>query len=258
METKSPSQLLDLSGKIVLVTGGSSGLGAGIALRFAQAGADVVVCSRCPADETCHAIQAAGGKSLNLITDLTDPAQVSALFNEIAAAWAPVDILINNAGVYPVSSLLDTTPEEWQQTLDTDLKAVFLCTQAAARGMIAANKEGVVINIGSIEALAPARGHSHYAAAKAGVVMFSRVAALELGEHHIRVNTVSPGLINRPGLETDWPEGYHNYIQQAPLGRVGEPQDVADACLYLASDAARWVTGAHLVVDGGIMSSPVF
>ena len=88
--------------------------------------------------------------------------------------------------------------------------------------------------------------------------MFSRVAALELGEHHIRVNTVSPGLINRPGLENDWPEGYLSYVQQAPLGRVGEPQDIADACLYLASDAARWVTGAHLVVDGGVMSSAIF
>ena len=258
MGTKSPAQLLDMSGKIVLVTGGSSGLGAGIALRFAQAGADVVVCSRRPADETCQAIQGAGKKCLNLIADLTDPVQVTDLFNEITATWGTIDILINNAGIYPVSSLLDTSPEEWTQTLDINLTAVFLCTQAAARSMIAARKGGAVVNIGSIEALAPARGHSHYVAAKAGVVMFSRVAALELGEHHIRVNTVSPGLINRPGLENDWPEGYHGYVQQAPLGRVGEPQDIADACLYLASDAARWVTGAHLVVDGGVMSSPIF
>jgi NAD(P)-dependent dehydrogenase (short-subunit alcohol dehydrogenase family) len=258
MKNKSPSQLLDFDGKIVLVTGGSSGLGAGIALRFAQAGAAVVVCSRRPADETCQAIQGAGKECLNLIADLTDPVQVTDLFDEITATWGTIDILINNAGIYPVSSLLDTTPGEWAATLDINLTAVFLCTQAAARSMIAAKKGGAVINIGSIEALAPARGHSHYAAAKAGVVMFSRVAALELGEHHIRVNTISPGLINRPGLAAAWPEGYHRFVEQAPLGRVGEPQDIADACLYLASDAARWVTGAHLVVDGGVMSSPIF
>jgi 3-oxoacyl-[acyl-carrier protein] reductase len=258
MQNQPPSQLLDMTGKVVLVTGARAGLGAGIALRFAQAGADVVVCSRRPAEEICQTIQAAGGTCLALTADLTDPAQVTALFDEITAAWSPVDILINNAGIYPVSNLLDTTPEEWEQTLDIDLKAVFLCTQAAARSMIAAEKGGAVVNIGSIEALAPARGHCHYAAAKAGVVMFSRVAALELGEHNIRVNTVSPGLVNRPGLESAWPEGYNSFIEHAPLGRVVEPQDVADACLYLASDVARSVTGAHLVVDGGIMSSPVF
>lgn len=258
MEFKAPSQLLDLSGKIVLVTGGRSGLGAGIAKRFAQAGADVAVCARHPAIETYQAIQNAGKKCLSIGADLTNPNQVTAVFEEIASKWSPVDILINNAGIYPVSDLLNTTPEEWSRTLNIDLKSVFLCTQAAARGMIAAQKEGVVINIGSIEALTPARGHCHYAAAKAGVVMFSRVAALELGEHHIRVNTVSPGLINRPGLETDWPEGYHSFVEHAPLGRVGEPEDIADACLFLSSDAARWITGAHLVVDGGVMNSPAF
>jgi len=258
MQNQSPTLFLDMTEKIVLVTGSSSGLGAGIALLFSQAGANVVVCSRRPADETCQAIQNTGGKCLSLTADLTDPAQVTALFDEIGTTWGVVDILVNNAGIYPVSSLLDTTPEEWEQVLNIDLRAVFLCTQAAARGMIAADKGGAIINIGSTEALAPARGHCHYAAAKAGVVMFSRTAALELGEHGIRVNTVSPGLVNRPGLESAWPKGYNSFIEHAPLGRVVEPQDVADACLYLASDAARSVTGAHLVVDGGIMSSPVF
>lgn len=88
--------------------------------------------------------------------------------------------------------------------------------------------------------------------------MFSRVAALELGAYHIRVNTVSPGLVNRPSLETDWPDGYHRFLQRVPLDRVGEPDDIADACLFLASDAARWITGAHLVVDGGVLTCPVF
>lgn len=257
MHSKTLSQY-DLNGKVALITGGSVGLGADIALRFAQAGARAAVCARHPAEETRRAIQAAGGECLALTADLTDPNQVQALFEQIAVTWSPVDILINNAGIYPVSSLLDTTPDEWDQVVDINLKAVFLCTQAAARGMIAAGKGGAVVNIGSIEALSPARGHSHYSAAKAGVLMFTRTAALELGGHGIRVNAVSPGLINRPGLQDNWPQGYNSYVQRAPLGRVGESQDVAEACLFLASEAAGWISGAHLVVDGGVMSAPVF
>lgn len=252
------SQLFDFRGKVVLVTGGRAGIGAGIALRFARAGADVAICSREPAGESGASIRRAGAKCLALQADITDAQQVGALFAKIAAAWSPVDILVNNAGAYPTSKLLDTSPEEWDRVLDLDLKAVFLCTQAAARGMLAAQKGGAVINIGSIEAVSPLQGHSHYAAAKAGVVGFSRAAALELGQHQIRVNTLSPGLINRPGLEADWPEGYRPYVERAPLGRVGEPEDVADACLFLASEAARWITGAHLVVDGGILTCPAF
>ncbi len=247
-----------LANKVVLVTGAGRGLGAAIARRFAEAGANVAVCALHPPDATCAAIQATGGNCLAIQADLTSPAAVQAVFDRVAARWSAVDVVINNAGIYPLAGLLTMTLEEWNQTITTDLTTVFLCTQAAARSMIAAQKGGAVVNIASIEALVPARGHSHYNAAKGGVVMFSKAAALELGPHNIRVNSVSPGLIDRPQLADDWPEGYHSYRSRAPLGRVGQPEDVADACLFLASDAARWITGANLVVDGGVLASPAF
>jgi NAD(P)-dependent dehydrogenase (short-subunit alcohol dehydrogenase family) len=251
-------QEIDLTGKIALVTGGNAGMGAEIALRFAQAGADVALCGLHPAPELCEQISALGRRALSFQTDVADPQQVQDLFDEITRQWAAVDILVNNAGIYPMASLLEMTPEQWDQTLDIDLKAVFLCTQAAARGMVQAGKGGAIVNIASIEATQPAPNHSHYATAKAGVVMLTKAAALELGPHGIRVNAVSPGLMGRPTLAADWPSGYNSFLQRAPLGRVGEPVDIAAACVFLASPAAAWISGANLVVDGGVLCTPAF
>jgi NAD(P)-dependent dehydrogenase (short-subunit alcohol dehydrogenase family) len=258
MQTRLPTEMMDFMGKVVLVTGAARGLGAAVARRFAQAGADVAVCDLQPAVETCAWIEACGRKALSLTADLTDPAQVEALFGEISTRWNAVDVLVNNAGIYPSAPLLELTAEDWDRTLEADLKSVFLCTQAAARGMIAAQKGGAIVNIGSTEALTPAPGHCHYSAAKAGAVMFSRNAAYELGCYGIRVNVVSPGLIARPTLAADWPDGLARFNQRAPLARPGEPEEIADACLFLASSAASWITGAHLTVDGGVLTSPAF
>ena len=117
---------------------------------------------------------------------------------------------------------------------------------------------GAIVNIASVSALNPASAHSHYNSAKAALVMLTRSAAQELGEFNIRVNAVSPGLIARPGIKEQWPEGVARWENQAPLGRMGEPEDVADACLYLASPAARWITGQNLVLDGGVLSSMIY
>jgi NAD(P)-dependent dehydrogenase (short-subunit alcohol dehydrogenase family) len=258
MLIKSPSGLLDFSEKVVLVTGGGSGVGTGIALRFAQAGANIVISDLNPNTEVCNQIEQLGRRVLSIQTDISDPDQVKSLFLKIEKHWSTVDVLINNAGIYSSVDLLSMTPDEWDDTLDVNLKGVFLCTQAAAKQMIAGEKGGAIVNIASIEALNPASGHSHYAASKAGVVMFSNTAALELGKYGIRINTISPGLMFRPSLPTDWPEGYTSFITRAPLQRAGHPEDIGDACLFMASDAARWITGAHLVVDGGIMTCQVF
>jgi NAD(P)-dependent dehydrogenase (short-subunit alcohol dehydrogenase family) len=258
MEIKPPSELLDFKDKVVLVTGAGAGIGAGIAKRFAQAGADVVLCDLKPNFSDSSIKDRFGPKAIMISADVSNPDQAKKLFDEVSLKLSPVDVLINNAGIYPVKGLLELSAEEWDRTLAINLKSVFLCTQAAARGMIQAGKGGAIVNIASIEAINPSAGHSHYAASKAGVVMFSNTAALELGLHHIRVNTVSPSLINRPTLKKDWPEGYSRFVNKAPLGRVGEPEDVADACLFLASDAARWITGAHIIVDGGILVSQIY
>jgi NAD(P)-dependent dehydrogenase (short-subunit alcohol dehydrogenase family) len=261
MEIPSVNGLLDFSGKGVLVTGSGRGLGSGIARRFAEAGAQVVVhyhASAAGAAEVVRSIRARGGQSVAHQADLTDAGDVARLIAHAVAACGRLDVVINNAGTYPAASLLEMTPEQWSAVLDTTLRSVFLCTQAAARQMIAQGEGGALVNISSIEAENPAPNHSHYNAAKGGVLMYTRAAASELGAYGIRVNAVAPGLIRSPSIEQDWPEGVARWTRTAPLRRLGTPEDVADACLFLASPAARWITGASLTVDGGVMTHQIF
>ena len=150
------------------------------------------------------------------------------------------------------------TENEWDAVVNANLRSVFLCTQAAAKHMMAQGEGGAIINISSIEGENPAPTHSHYNAAKGGVLMHTRAAAHELGPHSIRVNAVSPGLIWREGIEVAWADGVERWKKRAPLTRLGMPADVADACLFLASPAARWITGANLRVDGGVMTCQIF
>ena len=261
MEIPAPRELLNFRGKAVIVTGASGGLGAGIASRFAQAGADVVVAYRANqsgAQAVAKNIEGAGRRALAVQADLSQSAGVAALLERTIQAFHALDVLINNAGAYPNSSLVDMSEAEFDRVIADNLCCVHLCTQAAARAMIARGSGGAIVNVASIEAHNPAPQHSHYVAAKAAVVMYTRSAALELGGQGIRVNSVSPGLIWREGLENDWPEGVHGYLSAAPLRRLGRADDVADACLFLASPAARWITGADLVVDGGVLTHRVY
>ena len=255
------SSLLDLTGRTVLVTGAGKGIGAGIARRFAEAGADVVVSYRSSdagARATVAGIEAQGGRAIAVSADVTRTEDVKQLIDRTLAAFGRLDIAINNAGVYPLAGLVDMTEDEWTQSLDANLKSVFLITRDAAQQMIEQGEGGAIVNIASIEGEIPAPLHSHYSAAKAGVLMHTRAAALELGGHGIRVNSVSPGLIGRPGIESEWPDGVERWRQAAPLTRLGTPEDVADACLFLASSGARWITGTDLKVDGGVTTHPTF
>jgi NAD(P)-dependent dehydrogenase (short-subunit alcohol dehydrogenase family) len=261
MDIRAPGELLDFTGRVVVVTGGGRGLGAGIALRFAQAGAAVVVnyrSSAAEAEATAARITALGRRAVTVQADVARADGAARLLDAAAGAFGQVDALINNAGLYPLDSLLEMSEESWDRVVDANLRGVHLCTQAAARRMIGQGSGGAIVNVASIEAHNPAALHSHYSAAKAGVVMYTRSAARELGRQGIRVNSVSPGLIWREGLEEAWPDGVTRYTRAVPLGRLGRADDVADACLFLASPAARWITGADLLVDGGVMTHTVY
>jgi NAD(P)-dependent dehydrogenase (short-subunit alcohol dehydrogenase family) len=254
-------KLLDLSGRVAVVTGAGRGIGTAIAQRLAEAGAAVGVHYRTSDDgaqKVVGGIGDSGGTAVALGADLTNGAAVERMFAEAVDALGRLDILVNNAGTYPLSSLTEMPESEWDTVIDTNLKSVHLCTQSAARVMIQQGEGGAIVNIASIEGETPAPMHSHYTSAKAATLMHTRSAALELGPHDIRVNAVSPGLIWRPGLEDDWPEGVERWMETAPLGRLGQPGDVADACLFLAAPASRWISGATLAVDGGVLARAVF
>jgi NAD(P)-dependent dehydrogenase (short-subunit alcohol dehydrogenase family) len=271
--------LFDFTDRVVIVTGAGSGIGSGIALRFAEAGARVVVhyhTSAGGAQAVLTEIDAMSRPAVAVQSDLTKRAHADELVARAVGAFGRLDVLINNAGIYPLHTLLNMTEAEWDVVVDTNLRSVFLCTQAAAHQMIAQRSadvsgqgdtesgglqgttQGSIVNIASIEAEHPAPSHTHYNAAKAGVVMLTRSAAAELGPHGIRVNAVSPGLIWREGIDRQWPDGVARWRRTAPLTRLGRPDDVADACLFLASPAARWITGANLLVDGGVMTHQIF
>ncbi len=225
--------MIDLSGKVVLVTGAGGTIGAGIAARFELAGA-LVVRHRGLSDG-----------------DLRTAASrvVSAAFDQ----HGRLDAVVNNAGVQPVEPLPDMTTEQWQSVVDTNLTGPFAVTHAAARHQV-----GSITHIASIEGSHPAPGHAHYSASKAALIMHARAAALEYGPHGIRVNTVSPGLITRPGISEQWPEGVARWRKAAPLSRLGAPEDIGNACVFLASDLASWITGHDLVVDGGVTARPTW
>ena len=258
IQTPSVTSLLDFSNQVVLVTGAGSGLGQGIARRFAEAGARVIVHYRSNREGAQAVVQQIGPLALALQADLRDEAAVAALVERAVTAMGRIDVLVNNAGSYPLHGLLEMTASAWDEVINANLRSAFLCTQAVARQMIAQGSGGAIVNITSIEAENPAPLHSHYNAAKAGLAMLTKSSALELGGSGIRVNAVAPGLIWREGIEQTWPDGVERWQRRAPLGRLGMPEDVADACLFLASTAARWITGATLLVDGGVMTQQIF
>ena len=249
--------LLDLSGRRALVTGASGNIGRGIALRLAEAGAEVVVHFLQDADgaaQTVDTIKIAGGTAVAVQADLGSAPAVSEFFAQLDNSGDVVDLVVNNAAIQPVTEFADISAEEWRSVMSANLDSAFFVTQAAARRMRDHGGAGAIVNIASIEGSDPAGGHSHYATSKAGLLMLTRACALEFGRDGIRCNAVSPGLIERPGIEQSWPDGVARWREKAPLGRMGDASDVADAVLFLLSPAARWISGTNLRVDGGMSS----
>lgn len=246
--------LLDLTGRVALVTGASGNIGAGIARRLHEAGASVVLHSSRDTTRLAPLVAELGTRVTVVAGDVERDA--AALCAATVDAFKGLHVVVNNAGVQPVGPLLELTSSDALEVLRVNVGGVVALTRAAALVMSGNEgpESGCVVNVTSIEGLQPAHNHSHYAASKAAVIMHSRAAALELGPRGIRVNAVAPGLIDVDTLETRWPEGVRRWREAAPLTRLGTPQDVADAVLFLASPAARWITGATLVVDGGVLT----
>ncbi|GAA2024731.1 SDR family oxidoreductase [Catenulispora yoronensis] len=250
--------LPDLTGTVALITGASGTIGGGVVLRFAAAGASVALhYGRHPdaAEALAGRILADGGQATVFGADLTDESACRALVAEATGWRGRLDVLVNNAGIQPVRPLDDLTAQAWREVMDANLTSAVSCTRAAAEVMEPGSS---VVHIASIEGTQPVVGHAHYSASKAALIMFARSAALEYGPRGIRVNTVSPGLIQRADLDRAWPEGVARWHAAAPLHRLGSPDDVGNACVFLASPLAAWITGHDLVVDGGVSARPTW
>jgi NAD(P)-dependent dehydrogenase (short-subunit alcohol dehydrogenase family) len=245
---------VDLTGKVALVTGAGRGIGATIAGAFAEAGADIVVAdlNEESAQQTVNHVAGLGRRSLAVRADVGIPLQVSQLFDVVRTEFGRLDILANNAGVWFRKPFLEISDSEWDLVLTTNLKGTFLCTQEAARIMIP-QKHGCIINIASHAGLFYSRGQgAHYAASKAGIIQLTRVLAFELGPFQIRINAIAPGGINTAASRAETTGTTLNRESGSnPLGRRGEPEDIAQAALFLASPMASFVTGQTLVVNGG-------
>ena len=237
---------IDLSGLVVIVTGAAGGIGTGIVESFEIAGASVVLHYNKTKPPSL------GPKSIGVQLDLTDENSPNALIALAMEKFGRIDALINNAAIQPHSLFTEMTDSQWDEMIKVNLTASHRLTQSFAAKAIQQNSIGSVVNISSIEGTQPAYGHGHYGVSKAAMLMHTKVAAQELGGHGIRVNAVSPGLISRAGIEDAWPEGVGRWLKRAPLGRMGTPRDVGDACVFLCSPLAQWITGNNLVVDGGM------
>lgn len=251
-----PSMRLD--GKVALITGGGGGLGTLAACAFAEAGADVAVVARTlsKCETTAEKVRAAGRTAMALSADVTSTAQLRDMVAQVKERFGRIDILFNNAGITSPRSMLETSEEEWLRIIDVNIKGTFLCTKAVAPVM-KVQGSGRIINMGSILSGVGMANRSAYATSKAGIANFTRSIAHELGPFGITVNTIAPTVIvtdlNRELIKTQ-PQLYEALIKRTPLGRLGQPEDIAGALVFIASPAAGFITGQTLYIDGGYMA----
>lgn len=259
-----------LEGAVAIVTGASSGIGAAVARRLAADGAAVAIDYHAhgePAEALAEDIRAGGGRAIAIRGDVSDEGDVARLFAATAAAFGRVDILVANAGAQKDAPVAEMTLEQWRAVIDLDLTGQFLCCREAIRRFRQQGESGrpfraagAIVSMSSVHDTIPWAGHVNYAASKGGVGMMVRTLAQEVAPDRIRVNAVAPGAIRTPINEDVWGDEakLRRLLELVPYGRIGEPEDVAAAVAWLASDAADYVTGTTLYVDGGMMLYPGF
>lgn len=252
--------IFGLEGKVAIVTGSGRGIGRAIARFYAKSGADVVVVARSidAIEETAELVRDEGRKALAVPTDVTKVDQIKELLNQTLNTFGKLDILVNNAGGFTPGGgyVLDTNAEEWLAGVELNLNSIFYCCRYLGEEMVK-RKAGNIINISSGMGLGPSPGVSHHASPRAGVFNFTQSLALEWAPYNIRVNCISPGLIETPlttRMWIDFPETKAPLINNIPMGRIGKPEEIAAAAVFLASDAASYVTGQYLSVCGGLIT----
>jgi 3-oxoacyl-[acyl-carrier protein] reductase len=238
----------------VIVTGSGQGIGRGIAAEFARRGAHVVVVERDPAlaEESVKFIADLGGSASFVVCDVSSSTSVDEMTQAVIEKRGRIDVLVNNAGISRPAMLWDLTDEQWHAVLNTNLSSQFFTIRAVVRAWMKENG-GAIVNISSLAGLRGSIGQINYAAAKSGVIGVTKAAALELARYGVRVNGVAPGLTLTPMTQKimDTPKLHDRYVGEIPLGRIGEPEDIARAVAFLASEDAGWITGKILTVDGG-------
>jgi 3-oxoacyl-[acyl-carrier protein] reductase len=248
----------DLNGKVALITGASSGIGQATAELFAQCGASVAINyhkNEAGAEEARTRITQAGGQAVTLAADVRNSKDIQDLVNRVVKELGPIDILVNNAGsLVERLKILELTEERWDEVMDLNLKSAFLCSQAVTESMIE-RQTGAIVNVSSIAGRnGGALGSIHYSAAKGGMITMTKGFAKELAPHGVRVNAVSPGVIETPYHEQfSTPEAMKGFVSTIPLGRVGKPNEVAQVITFLASDAAAYLCGETVEINGGML-----